>query len=120
VFIARDAVFMERDFVSKRNSGRTIYLDEDREPQNSIEPKEEHEQDNNNAQQTQVVRRSGRVRHEPEKYGFLLTQCGDLMLIDEDEPLTYQDAMNSSDSKSMALFKTKMNLVFTRRLVGAM
>ena len=99
VFIARDAVFMERDFVSKRNSGRTIDLDEDREPQNSIEPEVEQEQSNDNAQQTQVVRRSGRIRHEPERYGFLLTQCGDLMLIDEDEPLAYQDAMNSPDSK---------------------
>jgi len=52
VFIARDAVFMERDFVSKRNSGRTIDLDEDREPENSIEPEVEQEQDNDNAQQT--------------------------------------------------------------------
>ncbi|KAL8116619.1 hypothetical protein AgCh_022965 [Apium graveolens] len=99
VFIARDVVFMERDFVSKRNSGRTIDLDEDREPQNSIEPEVEQERNNDNAQQTQVVRRSGRFRHEPERYGFLMTQCGDLMLIDEDEPLTYQDAMNSPDSK---------------------
>ena len=52
------------------------------------------------AQETQIVRRSGRIRQEPERYyGFLLIKNGDLMLIDQDEPLTYQDAMNSPDSE---------------------
>ena len=52
VFVARDAIFMEMDYVSIINSGRNIDLDEDREPQNSIEPEVEQEQDNNDAQET--------------------------------------------------------------------
>ena len=41
----------------------------------------------NTAQETQIVRRSDRTRHEPERYyGFLLIDNGDLMLIDQDEP----------------------------------
>ena len=52
------------------------------------------------APETQVIRRSSRAHHEPERYyGFLLTQDDDVMLIDNDEPLTYQDAMNSPDSE---------------------
>jgi hypothetical protein len=86
---------MERDLVSKRNSGRTIDLDKDREPQNSTEPEVEQEQENFNAQQTQVVRRYDRIHHEPERYGFLLTQHDDLMIINEDEPCVYQKVSGS-------------------------
>ena len=66
----------------------------------------EHDQDvhqnveSNLVQETQVVRRSSRIRHEPERYyGFLLTQDGDVMLMDNDEHLTYQDAMSIPDSE---------------------
>ena len=59
----------------------------------------ENEQDvhkNVTVQETQDVRRSNRIRREPERYyGFFLTQNGDVMLMDDDEPLTYEDAMNS-------------------------
>ena len=100
VFVARTAVFLERELLSKKNSGRTVDLDEDREPHDNIEPELEHEQnvtenvEDNTAQETQVVRRSSRIRHEPERYyGFLLTQTGDIMLVDNDEPLTLIDCI---------------------------
>ena len=38
IVVARTAVFMERELVSKRNSGRKIDLDEDRAPQDNVEP----------------------------------------------------------------------------------
>ena len=90
VFVARTAVFLERELLFKENSGRTIDLDEDREPQDNIKPELERDQDvhqnikSNPVQKTQVVHRSGRIRHEPERYyGFLLTQDGDVMLMDQ-------------------------------------
>ena len=61
--------FLERELLSKENSGRTIDLDEDREPQDNIKPELEHDQDvhqnvnSNHVQETQVIRRSGRIRH---------------------------------------------------------
>ena len=69
VFVARYAVFLERELVSRKDSGRKIDLDEDREPHNDIESELEHEQDiqDNIAQETQVIHRSGRIRHEPER-----------------------------------------------------
>ena len=69
VFVARTAIFLERELLSKKNSGRTIDLDEDREPHNNIEPELEHDQDvhqnveSNLFQETQVVRRSSRIHH---------------------------------------------------------
>ncbi|OKX69675.1 hypothetical protein AXD71_14880, partial [Listeria monocytogenes] len=101
VFVARTAVFLEKKLLSKKNSGSMIDLNEVREPQNEVELESEHEQDvheNVTVQETQDVRRSNRIRREPERYyGFLLTQTGDVMLMDDDEPLTYQDAMNSPE-----------------------
>ena len=43
VFVARNAIFLEKEFLSKGNSGRVIDLDEVREPQTVSEPEEEPE-----------------------------------------------------------------------------
>ena len=105
VFVARTTVFLEGEQLSKEISGKIIDLDEDREPHDNIEPELEHDQDVHqiiesfHVQETQVVRRSSRIHHEAEIYGFLLTQDGDVMLIDNDEPLTYQDSISSPDSE---------------------
>ena len=55
----------------------------------NVGPELEHEKDikvnieDNTAQETQIVRRSSKIRHEPERYyGFLLVENGDMMLID--------------------------------------
>ena len=44
MFVARTDDFLEREFVSKRNSGRKVELKETREPQNISEPKLKIEQ----------------------------------------------------------------------------
>ncbi|KAK9045981.1 hypothetical protein V6N11_051884 [Hibiscus sabdariffa] len=38
-------------------------------------------------------------RHEPERYGFLVTTHGDVILVNQDEPKTYQEAVTSLDSE---------------------
>ena len=45
VFVARTAVFLEREFISKGNSGSKVELEEIQDPQNEDEPMEEQEQD---------------------------------------------------------------------------
>ncbi|KAK8995295.1 hypothetical protein V6N11_069734 [Hibiscus sabdariffa] len=49
--------------------------------------------------ETQPLRRSTRECHEPERYGFLVTTRGDVILLDQDEPKTYQEAVSSPDSE---------------------
>ena len=44
------------------------------------------------------VRRSGRIRQGPERYGFLVTNCHDLLIIDSDEPANFTEAMVGPDS----------------------
>ena len=38
IVVARTTIFLKRELVSKRNSGRKIDLDEDRAPQDNVEP----------------------------------------------------------------------------------
>ena len=47
---------------------------------------------------TQVPRRSGRIRHEPERYGFLVTDDPSIVLVDQDEPTSYRKAIESPNS----------------------
>ena len=44
---------------------------------------------------TQKPRISGRIRHEPERYGFLVTDYKDLILVDQNESTTYQEAIEN-------------------------
>ncbi|KAK8500693.1 hypothetical protein V6N12_005715 [Hibiscus sabdariffa] len=56
-------------------------------------------EENSTDLETQPLRRSTRERHEPERYGFLVTTHGDVILVDQDEPKTYQEAVASPDSE---------------------
>ena len=74
--------------------------------------------ESNPVQETHVVRRSSRILHEPERYyEFLLTQDGDVMLMDNDEPLTYQDAMSSPDSERwLETMKSEMESMYHNKV----
>ncbi|KAK8684171.1 hypothetical protein V6N13_040202 [Hibiscus sabdariffa] len=102
VFVARTRVFLEKEFLTNSGKGRNIELKEVQQQQD-IEPKvEEISQDveeNPTDLETQPLRRSSRKHHEPERYGFLVTTHGDVILVDQDEPKTYQEAVASPDSK---------------------
>ncbi|KAK8986846.1 hypothetical protein V6N11_037772 [Hibiscus sabdariffa] len=56
-------------------------------------------EENSTDLETRPLRRSTRERHEPERYGFLVTTHGDVILVDHDEPKTYQEAVSSPDSE---------------------
>ncbi|KAK8569059.1 hypothetical protein V6N12_007591 [Hibiscus sabdariffa] len=82
--------------------GRNIELEEVQQQQ-VIEPEVERisqaVEENPTDLETQPLRRSTRERHEPERYGFLVTTHGDVILVDQDEPKTYQEAVTSPDSE---------------------
>ncbi|KAK8676013.1 hypothetical protein V6N13_034068 [Hibiscus sabdariffa] len=82
--------------------GRNIELEEVQQQQ-VIEPEVEKISqalgENPTDLETQSLRRSTRERHEPERYGFLVTTHGDVILVDQDGPKTYQEAVASPDSE---------------------
>ena len=71
VFVARTGVFLEKEFIYKGISGRSVELEEIQEPPIIGQTMEEHEQqpqdvvEEQPAQVEQVQRRSTRIPHEP-------------------------------------------------------
>ncbi|KAK8621230.1 hypothetical protein V6N13_067671 [Hibiscus sabdariffa] len=102
VFVARTGVFLEKEFLTNSGKSRNIELKEVQKQQD-IEPEVEGisqaVEENPTDLETQPLRRSSRERHEPERYGFLVTTHGDVILVDQDEPKTYEEAVASPDSE---------------------
>ncbi|KAK8613675.1 hypothetical protein V6N13_101432 [Hibiscus sabdariffa] len=102
VFVARTGVFLEKEFLTNSGKGRNIELEEVQQQQviePEVEPISQAVEKNPTDLETQPLRRSTRERHEPERYGFLVTTHGDVILVDQDEPKTYQEAVSSPDSE---------------------
>ena len=123
VFVARNGVFLEREFISKGTSGRKVELGEVQVSQDSTEPEEEQEQDLQVVAEvppvpvTQGPRRSGRIRHQPERYGFLMTEEDDILVVDQDEPTTYEEAISSPDSeKWLEAMRSEMESMYTNKV----
>ena len=123
VFVARTGVFLEKDFVSKGISGRKVDLEEIHDPQSNDTPMEEQERDaqdvvtENPAHITQEPRRSNRIRQEPERYGYLISEQGDVLLMDQDEPVTYQEAITGPESeKWLEAMKSEMDSMYTNQV----
>ncbi|KAJ9546217.1 hypothetical protein OSB04_025924 [Centaurea solstitialis] len=103
VFVARNGKFLEEKFLSLQNTRKDVDLqvvDEESttpvvEPEiqhNNVEPQSEPIEE----VQTQDLRRSSRIRQEPDRYlGFLVSQdSGDL-----NEPTSYGEAVSGSESE---------------------
>ena len=86
MFVARNGVFWEREFISKRVSGSKTFLEEVQEPQVTTEPSMEILQDSQpvveSTSSAQGPRRSSRIHHEPKRYGFLITDEKTIELVD--------------------------------------
>ncbi|KAK8680799.1 hypothetical protein V6N13_109737 [Hibiscus sabdariffa] len=102
MFVARTGVFLEKDFLSSKEDRRNIELEEVQQQQDTepeVERFSQTVEENSTDLETRPLRRSTRERHEPERYGFLMTTHGDVILVDHDEPKTYQEAVSSPDSE---------------------
>ncbi|KAK8680761.1 hypothetical protein V6N13_109700 [Hibiscus sabdariffa] len=90
------------DFLSSKEDRRNIELEEVQQQQDTeaeVERFSQTVEENSTDLETRPLRRSTRERHEPERYGFLVTKHGDVILVDHDEPKTYQEAVSSPDSE---------------------
>ena len=86
VFVARHAVFLEKEFLLKKDSGSRVELEEVQVPQTPTKDRLEMESDSQSVVEpepiTQESRRSGRIHHEPMRYGYLITDNQSLELVD--------------------------------------
>ncbi len=104
VFVARKAVFLEKEFLLKKDSGSKVELGEIQVPQAPIEDGLEMGSSSQPVVEqepiTQEPRRSGRVRQEIERYGFLITDSDTIELVDREDPTTYREAIETPDSEN--------------------
>ena len=121
VFVAGNVIFLEREHISKGTSESKIQLDKIRVPQRSIEPVMETQQVSQDVvEPTQVpqdLRKSGRIRHNFKRYGFLVTDNHDVILMDHDEPASYQEAISSPDSdRWLEAMKSEMHSMYDNQV----
>ncbi|KAJ9553326.1 hypothetical protein OSB04_017371 [Centaurea solstitialis] len=103
VFVARNEKFLEEKFLSSGNTRKDVDLQVVDEENTTpiVEPEIQHENVEPQSEpieevQTQDLRRSSRVRQEPDRYiGFLISQdSGDL-----NEPTSYGEAVSGNESE---------------------
>ena len=63
----------------------------------------------------QPIRRSGRVSCQPERYyGLVIENDNELSIVDDDDPMTYNEAMSSVDSEKWhSAMKSRMESMCT-------
>ncbi|KAI5444120.1 hypothetical protein KIW84_012653 [Lathyrus oleraceus] len=104
VFVTGTGVFLEKYFISIGISGRKVELEEIKESQSIDTPMEELEQETQvlveeqSAQVEQDQCSSGRIHHLPERYGYLITDQGDALVMDQDESVTYQETITGEST----------------------
>ncbi|KAK8600675.1 hypothetical protein V6N12_050528 [Hibiscus sabdariffa] len=100
VFVARTGVFLEEEFLSSKRDRRNIELEEVQQQQVTepeVEQTSQIVEENSINFEKKPRRRSTREHHKLERYGFFITSHGDVILVDQDEPKTYQEAVSSPD-----------------------
>ena len=103
MFVARNGVFLEKEFLSKEVKGIKMQLEEIREVPETVSTPTESSRDEQGVIEPVVEepapRRSVRARRAPEKFTLLTTGQRDVLLLDNDEPKTYMEAIMGPDSE---------------------
>ena len=94
VFVSRHATFLEKEFILQKGSRRNIEL---KEVQQLDISQPNHDIISIEPEHTTPIHRSDRVHHAPKRYGFIV-ENNEAQIIENDEPLTYTDAVVSRDS----------------------
>ena len=104
IFFSKHDVFLKREFLLKEDSGSKVELGEVQDALTNVshltEPKVLIHKD-----ELEILKHKrfvGQVEHMfiPKRYGFLISEHKDILLIEDDEPTTYEESLNSSKSKN--------------------
>lgn len=117
VFVSRHATFLEKQFILEGNSGSKIELNEVQEAQTTTVQEETPVQTEQPSVE-QPIRRSERVSRQPERYyGLVIENDNELSIIDDDDPMTYNEAMSSVDSeKWQSAMKSEMDSMYSNQV----
>ena len=104
MFVSRDATFLEKEFLQGNNTRKKIELEEvSSEPQIKINEEVNLDVAGPSTIVPHEARRSSRVSHPPEWYGFVMKEIQEAFMYgdsDQDvDPTNYEEAVSDIDSK---------------------
>jgi hypothetical protein len=103
VFVTHNGVFMEKEFISEGVCGSKVQLKEIQETPKNVsaptDPIQEVQDIVLSDVEAPAPRRSIRAHHTTEKFTLLTTEQHDILLLDNDEPMSYTEAMIGPDSE---------------------
>ena len=100
LFVSKLVVFLEKEFLLREDNGSKVELCEVQDALidafHLTEPESVHDDELIiDSSKTQVFRRTSRICSVLERYGFLISEQKDVLLIENDEPTTYAESLNS-------------------------
>jgi hypothetical protein len=94
VFVAQNGVFLEKEFLKREKSGQKMYLEEVQD-----EPIGNDSMSDANVAEQVDIPMAIETPPQPRKSARIHALRGDLLLLDDDEPTTYAEAMMDPDSE---------------------
>ena len=123
MFVSNHDVFLNKGFLLREDSGSKVELSEVQDAltdaSHLIEPEAVIHDDEfiADSSKTQVFHRTSRIRSVLERYGFLISEQKDVLLVENDEPTTYEESLNSSESNQwLNAMKSEMDSMYTNQV----
>ena len=123
LLVSKHAIFLEKEFLLREDSGSKVELSEVQDAltdaSHLTEPEAVIHDDEfiANSSKTQVFRRTSRIRSILERYGFIISKQKDVLLIENDEPTTYEESLNSSEfDQWLNAMESKMDSMYTNQV----
>ena len=123
LFVSKHVVFLEKEFLLREDNGSKVQLSEVQDAltdaSHLTEPKVVIHDDELIAEssKTQVFHRTSRIRSILERYGFLISEQKDILLIENHKSTTYEESLNSSESDQwLNAMKSEMDSMYTNQV----
>ena len=100
IFVVKRVIFFEDEYLLRKDSGSKVVLEEVRDSNTNATSLDENSLPENLQVHTEAPRRTGRVPRQPDRYvGHNVTDDVDTLHLKDSDPLTYNEAVNDSNSK---------------------
>ena len=123
LLVSKHVVFLEKEFLLREDSGSKVKLSEVQDAltdaSHLIEPEAVIHGDEFIADfsKTQVFCRTSKIRSVLERYGFLISEQKDVLLVENDESTTYEESLNSLEyDKWLNAMKSKMDSMYSNQV----
>ena len=123
MFVSKHVVFLEKEFLFREDNGSKVEISEvqdaltDASHVTELEVVIHDDELTVDSSKTQVLCRTSRIRSVLERYGFLISEQKDVLLIENDEPTTYEESLNSLESDQWLIaMKSEMDSMYRNQV----